>query len=94
MKNTALITGASSGIGLELARAHATRKGDLILVARSTTKLEAIKKDLEFLHGVEVLIIPKDLSIPDAAQEVYEFVSEKSIQVDILINNAGIGDFG
>lgn len=94
MKNTALITGASSGIGLELARAHAIRKGDLILVARSTTRLEAIKKDLEFLHGVEVLIIPKDLSIPDAAQEVYEFVSEKSIQVDILINNAGIGDFG
>ncbi|MEQ8474173.1 MAG: SDR family oxidoreductase [Marinoscillum sp.] len=94
MKNVALITGASSGIGLELAKTHATHRGDLILVARSTTKLERLKKDLEYLHGIKVLCIPKDLSIPDSAQEVYDQVAQQEIQVDYLINNAGFGDFG
>lgn len=94
MKNVALITGASSGIGLELAKIHASKKGDLILVARSTSKLEGLKKDLEYMHGVKVLCIPKDLSIPDAAQEIYDLVKEKGIEVDILVNNAGFGDYG
>jgi uncharacterized protein len=94
MKNVALITGASGGIGLELARIHAQTHGDLILIARSTSKLEQLKKELEAAYGISVLNIPKDLSIPDAAQEVYNQVMAANIQVDYLINNAGFGDFG
>lgn len=91
MKNVALITGASGGIGLELARIHAQTHGDLILIARSTSKLEQLKKELEAAYGISVLNIPKDLSIPDAAQEVYNQVIAANIQVDYLINNAGLG---
>lgn len=94
MNNVALITGASSGIGLELARIHAAEKKDLILVARSTSKLTKLKEELESQHGINVLVIPKDLSIPDAAAEVHQRVQELDITVDFLINNAGIGDFG
>lgn len=94
MKNVALITGASSGIGLEIARHHAALEQDLILVARSTTKLIEIKKELEQKHGIKVYNIPKDLSIPDAAIEVFEEINENGLQVDYLINNAGFGDFG
>ncbi|WP_421893079.1 SDR family NAD(P)-dependent oxidoreductase [Marinoscillum sp.] len=94
MKNVALITGASGGIGLELARIHAQTHGDLVLIARSTSKLEELKKELEAAYGISVLNIPKDLSIPDAGQEVYDQVMEAGIQVDYLINNAGFGDFG
>jgi len=94
MKNVALITGASSGIGLEFARHHAALEQDLVLVARSTTRLIEIKKELEQKFGIQVYIIPKDLSIPDASLEVFEEVSKQGIQVDFLINNAGFGDFG
>lgn len=94
MNNIALITGASSGIGLELAKIHASEKGDLILVARSTNKLLELKKELEEKEGVQVLVLPKDLSIPDSAAEIYEEVTEKNLHVEYLINNAGFGDYG
>lgn len=94
MKHTALITGASGGIGLELAKIHASTKGDLILVARSTNKLLKIKSELETTYGISVTVIPKDLSIPDAPQEVYDRLQELGIEVEYLINNAGIGDYG
>ncbi|RED99766.1 SDR family NAD(P)-dependent oxidoreductase [Marinoscillum furvescens] len=94
MTPTALITGASSGIGKELARLHASRGGDLIIVARSTTKLLELKDELEAAHEVKVMAIPKDLSIPDSALEVYEAVQEAGLEVEYLINNAGFGDFG
>jgi len=57
MKNTALITGASSGIGLELARIHASKGGDLVLVARNTAKLEALKIELQQAYRISVFII-------------------------------------
>ncbi len=91
MKNTALITGASSGIGLELARIHAEKGGDLIVVARSADKLDALKTELEATHSVTVLPIVADLSVPAAAQEVYAKVKEAGIQVEYLVNNAGFG---
>lgn len=94
MKNTALITGASSGIGLELARIHAKSKGDLILVARSKDKLEKLRSDLMNEHGVEVRIISKDLISQNAANEIFEEVSEWGIELDYLINNAGFGGRG
>ncbi len=94
MKKTALITGASGGIGLELARVHASKGDDLVLIARNQVKLEALKTELETEYNTEVLIIAKDLSIPNAAQDVYNETMQKGIQIDFLINNAGFGDFG
>jgi len=91
---TALITGASSGIGLELAKVHASKGGNLVLVARNLSKLNALKTELESTYKVKVYTISKDLSANNAAKEVYDETSEQKIQVDYLINNAGFGDFG
>ncbi|MDB4769187.1 SDR family oxidoreductase [Saprospiraceae bacterium] len=91
MKNTALITGASGGIGKELATIHAERGGDLILVARREDKLNAIKTELEKKHGVQVIIIAKDLSVVSSAREIFNEVESKGIQIDFLMNNAGFG---
>jgi short-subunit dehydrogenase len=94
MKNTALITGASNGIGLELARVHASKGGDLVLVARNKLKLDEIKAELETQFKVSVFTIGKDLSAIDSAREVYDETTKQNIQIDYLINNAGFGDFG
>jgi len=94
MKKTALITGASGGIGLELAKIHASKGGDLVLVARNEDRLQGIKAELEARYPVKVHIIAKDLAKPDAAIEVYETTKAMAMQIDYLINNAGFGDFG
>ena len=94
MKNTALITGASNGIGLELAKIHASKGGDLVLVARNKSKLDELKSELEKQFGVSVYTIGKDLSAINSAQEVYEETSRQNLQIDYLINNAGFGNFG
>ena len=94
MKNTALITGASNGIGLELAKVHASKGGDLVLVARNKSKLDELKTELEKQFNISVLTIGKDLSLPNAAKEIYNETNKQNIQVDYLINNAGFGDFG
>lgn len=91
---TALITGASSGIGLELARIHASKGDDLVLVARNKSKLDELKIEFENQYKVNVYTIGKDLSASNSAQEVYDETSEQNIQIDYLINNAGFGDFG
>ncbi len=95
MKRTALITGASSGIGKEIAHIHAEKGGDLILVARSENKLNEIKKELEESYKIKVYVIQKkDLTKPEAPAEVYEEVKTAGLQVDYLINNAGFGGLG
>lgn len=94
MKPLALITGASDGIGFELAHLHAARGGNLIVVARNTAKLEALKHSLEKQYGVSVYVITQDLSLPNAATLLYNTVSSQGYKVDMLINNAGFGDFG
>lgn len=94
MKNTALITGSSNGIGLELAKVHASKGGDLVLVARNKSKLDELKTELEKQFKVSVYTIGKDLSVTNAAQEIYDETNKQNIQVDYLINNAGFGDFG
>lgn len=91
---TALITGASNGIGLELAKIHAQKGIDLILVARSKTKLEELAEELSSMYKVNIYVICKDLSLENAAQEVFDEVKSNGQQVDYLINNAGFGDYG
>jgi short-subunit dehydrogenase len=91
---TALVTGASSGIGKELARIHAERGGDLVITARREERLNALKEELEEKHGVEVMVIVKDLRLPDAPQEIYDEVKKAGVEVDYLINNAGHGALG
>ncbi|CAA0125638.1 Oxidoreductase UcpA [BD1-7 clade bacterium] len=92
--NTALITGASGGIGLELAKIHAAKGGDLVLVARSQDKLEALKQTLESTHKIKATVLPEDLTSPGAAQRVFEKTQQLGLQIDVLINNAGIGGLG
>jgi short-subunit dehydrogenase len=94
MKRTALITGASNGIGLELAKIHARKGGDLVLVARNKSKLDEIKTELEKQFNISVYVIVKDLSEYNSAQEIYEETKKQNIIIDYLINNAGFGDFG
>ena len=94
MGKTALITGASNGIGYELARINAEKGNNLVLIARSKNKLDELKRGLEAKYKISVFTICKDLSVPAAPLEVYDEIKKKSISVDYLINNAGFGDFG
>lgn len=94
MPNTALITGASAGIGAEFARYHAFRNGDLILVARRLDKLDALKAELEAAHGVTIHTIAQDLGAQGGADALVAAVKTLGLSVDILINNAGFGGHG
>ena len=90
----ALITGASTGIGKELAHIHAEKGGDLVIIARSNDKLNALKNELEEKYSVKLMVIAKDLSLPEAPKEIYEEVKAAGLEVDYLINNAGFGGRG
>ena len=94
MSNTALITGASNGIGLELARLHAQKGGDLVLVARSENKLNQLKDELEQNYNVKAHVLALDLTEDNAAQQVFEQTEQAGLTIDILINNAGFGGHG
>jgi hypothetical protein len=85
----ALITGASSGIGLELAKIMAAHGHDLILVARDLDRLKQVKTAIVRKYNVDVTIEKKDLSLPEAAKELHQKFKNKNIE--ILVNNAGIG---
>ena len=89
---TALITGASGGLGLEFARILAQKKYDLVLVARNEGKLYALKNELETEYGISVYPYATDLSVVDAALNVFNYTLENDIEIDVLINNAGIMD--
>jgi uncharacterized protein len=90
----ALVTGASGGIGYELARILARHGHDLILVARSADKLAALAERLELDHGIQVRAIAKDLARPEAAEEIHEWLAAEGLAVDVLVNNAGMGLLG
>jgi short-subunit dehydrogenase len=94
MKEYTLITGASSGIGYEMAKILASKNHNLILVARSQDKLVALQKELRNQFGVDVIYLLYDLSEPNSAQDLYNQVREKNYLVTGLINNAGFGDYG
>jgi short-subunit dehydrogenase len=94
VKNYALITGATSGIGFELAR-HAAADGyNLVLVARTEDRLKSIASEIKELFDVTVYTIAKDLFRPGAAKEVYDATESEGLIIDVLINNAGQGEWG
>lgn len=93
-RKTALITGASFGIGLELTRIFAREGHNLVLVARSGDRLRQLASELEKNHGARSLILATDLTEPGAAAYVLDQTSRANIVVDILVNNAGFGQYG
>ena len=94
MSKTALITGASGGIGYELSLLFARDGFDCILVARSHDQLNALAARMESEFRVKTLVLPKDLSKASAVDEIYEEVSAASMPVDVLVNNAGFPVYG
>jgi len=93
MSNVALITGASRGIGKELARCFARGGSDLILTARTREDLEALKREVEEQHGVQAHVIPCDLTEQAQREELVETVRDRGLHVHTLVNNAGFGDY-
>ncbi len=91
---TALITGASSGIGAEFARALARRQTDLVLVARRAERLEELAERLHQEAGVRTWVVPQDLSLPDAGDTLQATIAAENLSIDMLVNNAGFGDYG
>jgi short-subunit dehydrogenase len=94
MKNVGLITGASNGIGRELALIHASKGRDVVLVARSEDKLNELKQEIIERYGVNARVYPLDLTLADAPKTLYDALKKEGIEVDYLFNNAGIGGFG
>jgi len=93
-QQTALITGASGGIGYELAKLFAADKYNLVLVARSADKLTEIANDLQRQHGITIKTAALDLSLPDSPRLLFEQAQRIGVHVDILVNNAAYGMFG
>ncbi|UWR21584.1 SDR family oxidoreductase [Sulfitobacter sp. S190] len=94
MAKTALITGASSGIGEAFAHLHARKGGDVILTARSRDKLDKLADELRDTHGVKTHVFALDLGADGGAQDLVDQVAAAGLGVDILINNAGFGGHG
>ena len=92
--STALITGASAGIGKAFAEELAARNTNLVLVARSEEKLNEQASKLHEKYKIQVDVIVKDLTEPDAAGFVFDATKAKGLTIDLLINNAGFGDYG
>jgi short-subunit dehydrogenase len=90
----ALVTGASSGLGVEFARNLARRGCNLTLAARREDRLRALRQELSARHGVDVFVVPVDLAAPDAAGHLYTEVGKSGGPVDVLVNNAGFGLYG
>lgn len=91
---TVLITGATSGIGLELARLFAADKFSIVIVSRDEEKLNQVAAELQIMGAGDVTVIPQDLSIPNAAEAIHNITKQLSIHVDVLVNNAGMGEYG
>ena len=94
MNETILITGASSGIGFEMSKILAAQNYNLILVARNEKKLDEIKLDFIKSHGITVNTFSLDLSKKENALLLYQEIINQNLQVDMLVNNAGIGNYG
>lgn len=93
-KETVLITGASSGIGMGLAKLFAADGSDLVLVARREDRLNELAEELKSKHGIEVHVLPKDLSKKTSPKEIFNHLKKEKIEIDVLVNNAGFGSRG
>jgi len=93
-RQTALITGASAGLGCEFARIFAADRYDVVLVARDEARLNQVKSEIEGLYGVAARVISRDLSDPEAPTDIFQQLEKDSVCVDVLVNNAGFGGFG
>lgn len=94
MKKFALVTGASSGLGLELSNQLAEKGFNLILVSRTEKTLQKIKADINTRFGVEVVTMPFDLSVPKNAETLFHNIEALGLHVSVLVNNAGVGIYG
>jgi uncharacterized protein len=90
----ALITGASKGIGKQIAVELAKKKFDLLLIARSASQLEDVSKEIKSKYDVKIDFLAEDLSVPNAAQNVLHWVEQKGYEIAVLVNNAGYGSAG
>jgi uncharacterized protein len=90
----ALVTGASAGIGLELATQLAAGGTHLVLTARRRDRLEDISAKLRTAYKIQTELFTADLAKPDAAEQIYSYTKQKGISIDLLINNAGFGQYG
>lgn len=93
-RETVLITGASTGIGFELAKIFFEKGYDLVLISQNKDRLLKAAKELRTLSSNFIKIIPKDLSKPTAAQEIYQEIKRDGINIEVLVNNAGFGTYG
>jgi short-subunit dehydrogenase len=93
-RETVLITGASSGIGLELAKCFAAEGSSLVLVARNTAALEELAAELRKENSIEVMVLTADLALPGTPKKVLSELQGRGVQVDVLVNNAGFGAHG
>lgn len=94
MQQTVLITGGSGGIGLELAKLFANDGYKVVLVARNEDGLAEAAATLRENYNTEVITISKDLFLPESGLELYQEISNKGIQIDVLVNDAGQGAYG
>lgn len=92
--STALITGASAGIGADLAALFAADNHDLVIVARRKERLDQLAADLIAKHGIKVFVVPADLADPESPRAIFEATQAAGVQVDFLVNNAGLGTNG
>jgi hypothetical protein len=91
---TVLITGASSGIGLELAKCFAADGCRLVLVARNTTALQSLARELQQTHKIEARVLTADLSLAETPKRIFDELRKAGVTVDVLVNNAGFGALG
>jgi uncharacterized protein len=90
----ALVTGASAGIGVALARELAVAGANLVLTARRRDRLEQLAEDLQRENGIQTELFPADLAQPDAPQAIRAFTDQRKLAIELLINNAGFGQYG
>lgn len=94
MKKTALVTGASSGIGYELAKVFAREGHDVVLTARTKESLDKLARELQGSHSVRAISLPADMSDSRAADQIHATLEEERVRIDFLVNNAGFGTHG
>lgn len=94
IRKRALVTGASSGLGIDFADVLAAQGYNLVLVARRQEPMEILAEQLRIKHGVEVVVQPADLAVPGAAAALKGYLETRSLQIDVLVNNAGYGLHG